>query len=356
MKETLLSLKENLKNGHELQGIIENKILNKGDKLLYLIKKGSHLYGLDTKESDLDLIGITLPSKKSLLLNKPSNQYGGYSTGKDNISNNKEDIDLELWSVHKFFNLLRNGDTNAYDVLYSYPSDVVLFCERSFQHVFEFKSELTGSKPILNSFIGYSYGQVKRYEAKGFNFATLKSILRYFKNIEYEGSSRLGNYVDNLIEYVNKENKNLQLEVISDNKDTYLEINSYKKYPIGIRVKEFINSIQKWAKEYGSRVRNNDKGVDWKSLSHAFRVLRFAECLAMDGKFSYPFNKEEREGLLKIKNGEVDFKGSIVELKDYVEDVRYKLKNTNMLTNKVNNNILEELIFYLYEEFSYENY
>ncbi len=355
-KEILKDLKEGIlgdKNQMFVKNLIEEKILKEGDKLLYLVRFGSHLYGLETEDSDLDLKGIVLPSEKSLILNNSTEQYGPYSSGGDEGSNGSDDIDLELWSIHKFFKLLQRGDTNAYDILYSGDSDVIEFGSGKFLEVLNTRSELWGSRAIRGAFIGYSYGQVKRYEAKGFNFATLKSILRFFKEVEnnnddFNGNSRLANYSDELIDYVNRENEELQIKVVEDNKDIYMKINDYKKYPVGIRVKQFRDSIQNWASEYGSRVRNNDDGVDWKSISHAFRVLKFADELVTEGDFTYPFSEEDREKLLAIKNGEVDFKEKVSELRDYVEEVGDKLESSKMLSSKPNARKMRELILWMY--------
>jgi hypothetical protein len=354
-KEVLKDLREGIledSDGTYVRDLIEDKILKDGDELLYLVRFGSHLYGLETEDSDLDLKGIVLPSEKSLILNNSVGQYGPYSSGGDESSNSSEDIDLELWSVHKFFKLLQKGDTNAYDVLYSGNSEVIEYVSDYFLEVFYNKDKLSGSKAIRGAFVGYSYGQVKRYEAKGFNFSTLKAILRFIKEVkdreDYNDNDRLSSYIDEMIEYVNEENKELQIEVVEDNKDTYVKINDYKKYPVGIRLKQFRDSIQKWANEYGSRVRNNDDGVDWKSISHAFRVLMFADELVTRGDFSYPFRDEFREELLAIKNGEVDFKKKISELSQFVDKVGDKLEHLDKLRSKPNVNKMRELILMMY--------
>ncbi|MFW6017036.1 MAG: DNA polymerase beta superfamily protein, partial [bacterium] len=294
---------------------LENNLFHEGDELLYLCVTGSHLYGTNTKGSDIDIKGVFKPSRDSLIVRDKRDQYGPYQS-KD------EYVEMEVYSIHKFLNLLMyTGDSNAYDIMFSFTNpDCILYkCTRFNGLDIE---KLIGIKPIRKGLIGYAYGQLRRYEVKGFNFNTLKNILRYFKENSYNDNDRLENYTNELIHYVWEQNKqrkqytqndlDQQLRIVEGEHDIFLEVNQYKKYPVGIRVKQFIDATQKWTKEYGARVKDNDDGVDWKSISHAYRVLDEIQCLIDNNTIKFPF--DTADDILKIKQGKYPFKEVINKL------------------------------------------
>ena len=88
-----------------------------GRELLYLCEFGSHLYGTDTPDSDIDYKGVFLPSKKEMLLgNKCKSLH--YSSGKNDDRNTKEDVDVDLWSLQYFFFFFFKEERNAIKLLF----------------------------------------------------------------------------------------------------------------------------------------------------------------------------------------------------------------------------------------------
>lgn len=73
---------------------------------------GSHLYGLNTENSDLDYKGIYLPSLNNYLLQTVQKTIQ-HSTGSQTSRNTKEDIDSQMFSLNYFIELALRGDTYA---------------------------------------------------------------------------------------------------------------------------------------------------------------------------------------------------------------------------------------------------
>lgn len=354
-------IKDKGRDNIDYKKFVEDNILKDNERLLYLTKVGSHLKGTSNNESDLDIKGVFVPSKKSLILRNKVDRYGPYSTGKDDDRNGKYDVDIELLSIHSFFNTLKKGDTNAVDILFSTTNEDTMIYNDGFEVIYDNRYKLLSSKSLRKSFIGYAYGQYKRYEAKGFNFVTLKTILKYFKENDYDPNDKLGEYSLELIAAMKRELMSKakgrvelemmvaeQLEIIEENNDMFLEINEYKKYPFGIRVKQFIDHIQKWTEIYGSRVKNNDDGIDYKSISHAYEVLFMAEEIANNKDFSFPLDKNKREKLVNIKNGKLDYKKLISKLETYVDKVGEKIENSKILNKKPSNSFSKKYILEVY--------
>lgn len=76
---------------------------------------GSHLYLLNTPNSDKDYKGIYLPEKRELLLGNYAKQIS-QSTGDDKSKNTKDDVDVEIFSLPYFIELACKGETVALDI------------------------------------------------------------------------------------------------------------------------------------------------------------------------------------------------------------------------------------------------
>ena len=93
-------------------------------KILIKTYAGSHLFGTSTPESDTDYKGIYIPNAEQILL-------GNYNctiqetTGASDAKNSKEDIDVELYSLKKFFTMLKKGDTPAIELLFT-PEELIV--------------------------------------------------------------------------------------------------------------------------------------------------------------------------------------------------------------------------------------
>ena len=75
-------------------------------KKIVQIKFGSHLYGTDTEESDLDIKAVYLPSARDILLQQVQPVISESRPKAHREKNTAEDVDLEFYSPEKFLKLL----------------------------------------------------------------------------------------------------------------------------------------------------------------------------------------------------------------------------------------------------------
>lgn len=89
--------------------------------LIVLMQFGSHLYGTDSPDSDVDFKGIYLPTQEQILLNQipKSVSYKTKSTKEEGVKNTSEDIDCQVYSLHYFLKLAAEGQTVALDMLHA---------------------------------------------------------------------------------------------------------------------------------------------------------------------------------------------------------------------------------------------
>ena len=141
-------------------------------KVIYISKYGSKLYGTDNPNSDTDYKGLFIPSKESVLLKKDIEHYN-FNSNNTNTKNSKDDIDLQLFSIYKWFSLLKKGETGAIDILFSlFREDTQVFNDPKYTLVLKENYRRFYNRN-LHSFLGYCVGQSKVYNIRGERFNEL---------------------------------------------------------------------------------------------------------------------------------------------------------------------------------------
>ncbi len=117
-------------------------------RLIYKTYVGSHSYGTNTKDSDVDTRGICIPPESYLL-------------GLDNFEQKEvSGSDEVIYSLKKFVHLALNNNPNILDSLFVAPNHII--------YSNEFGKELRDlrydflSKKVYKTYGGYAYSQLKR--------------------------------------------------------------------------------------------------------------------------------------------------------------------------------------------------
>ena len=127
-----------------IEQIIEQ--LNVPGDLLYLTQYGSHLYGTNTENSDLDYRGIFIPKIRDLVLKRDVDEYN------TELNMNNIKVDVKLFSIHKFIKLY-----NSYKLRWlGSPNMSATFSTRGRE-----RNEKTRNKSVCHfindSFVGGTY-------------------------------------------------------------------------------------------------------------------------------------------------------------------------------------------------------
>lgn len=282
------------------------------------IKFGSHLYGTNTPESDLDLKAIYLPSAKEIVL-------GTYKEV-DNLSrkkeacerNNKDDIDIEIFSLDRFLNELMDGQTWALDFLFAPRESYTEFTEygdRLMGSIFHNREKLLTRN--INAFVGYSRKQAAKYGIKGSRMDALKRTMALLDSLP--DWDRLAEHFEAIQALVadSKELVSLEktplVEIVQIPGPNKVDLMPHlhvcgRKMGFQSTVKTARACYGKILNEYGARARKAHLagGIDWKALSHAVRVNNEALELLNTGKITFP--RPDRELLIDIKTGQMEDK------------------------------------------------
>lgn len=308
-------------------------------ELIYLSQYGSHLYGLNTENSDLDFRGVYIPELDDIILHKDKDEinteleiklYGGEQTiySNDDIDAvpiwDKKKVDVKIFSLQKFIQLCSKADTNALDLLFSMDSKHVPYylpehkdTDKEFWSIMR-RIHLNRDKLIntdrLESPITYAFKQATKYGLKGERLKVLKLVKQkaeYLKKHKTLAELRTV-VVEDLIDYTDLmeleiPNNHLRIDVLDNKgkKEKYLFVCGVQ-HQFNLELDKFIKRIEeKINKEYTSqRTIDAADGNDWKALSHAIRVLLEIKELLDTGNIQFPL--KDKEFLLDIKLGKVE--------------------------------------------------
>lgn len=293
---------------------------------LITITHGSHLYGTNTINSDLDIKGVYVPSADDILLGqiqksksfhtKPSNPCG-FSE-----KNSASDIDSEFYSLDKYFSLFQEGQTVALEIMFSTPllQEGFDYCN-NWKYIWENREHLMSRK--ADAFLGYAYKQASKYGIKGSRVAAIRNICKVLESIaaQHGWQSKLQEH-HLILETFIKEVEHSSIEIINNNgtEIKHLDVCG-RKAPYTIKIIEAYHIYKKILEEYGKRAlqAESNEGIDWKALSHAVRVGTQSIEYLDTGFVTFP--RPDRQHLLDIKQGKVVYQEVAEEIENLLEQV-----------------------------------
>lgn len=303
-------------------------------KILVKVKVGSNLYGTNGPESDTDYKGVFLPTLEELVLGPLGNcpKSIKLGTGNDHSKNTKDDVDYELWSLQYYLCLLQKGDTNAVEMLFA-PDEMLEVTSPEWEFLRANRSKFITKK--MKSFLGYCRTQASKYSAKGGRMATLKKVMDYLLSgpmVSKDLQSALDmpdnpSPLKNWWEYL-PEGEYIRKYVEPRNNMNMYEICG-RKFEETADVEYVYEQLEKVYDGYGARAKQAEtsEGVDWKAVSHAFRVGYELMELLETGDLKFPL--EDADYLKDIKYGKMNFK------EDGLEDqLEVLLHNLEVLVEK----------------------
>lgn len=246
---------------------------------------GSHLYGTDTPQSDMDFKGVFLPDMKDCLLNKI---YRSVSTSTKTIvgtKNTPEDVDEESFSLQYFMKLAVNGEMIVIDMLHA-PMSAIIETSETWELLHDNRSKFYSKN--LSGYLGYIRKQTAKYCVKGSRLSAMEDVLAVLS--KYDESEKLVsawsalplNDYCSMVENP-KENRWRHYQCCGKQLQETMSI-SYAK-----------EIIQNTHDRYGARAElaKQNEGIDWKAVSHAFRAGLQLKEIYEEGDLVYPLDKAD---------------------------------------------------------------
>lgn len=304
-----------------------NSNMPKAYEILYITKMGSHLYGTNSENSDLDVKFIFLPSIDDCLLGVASKNIN-INSSNDKTSNTKDDVDLQGWSLQFFVELLRKGDTNAIDVLYSYTNHhCILFCSVFFKTLIKNATKFFDLSN-MRGLLGYIVSQSEKYGLKGSRFNKFIEVKQIVDDVlltidqSVFPDMKLADIYSNIMDNVS-DSVYCKFELTEDNRPAIRLCG--KVHLLDISLYEFVKRINTEMARYGDRSKQALDGSDWKALSHAYRGIVQAQELLKTGNLSFPL--KDANLIKDIKFGKLP--------RDFVNDlISYGLEEVKELLDE----------------------
>lgn len=284
-----------------------------GERTLMRCQFGSHLYGTATPQSDLDFKGVFLPSERDAILQRvPKSKRT--TTGDPHSKNKPGDIDAETYSLHYFLKLAAEGQTVAIDMLHC-PEHALL--ERSEEWSFIRANRRRFYTKRMDAFVGYCRTQAAKYGIKGSRLGACRRVTEFLGSC---GAERIADVWEDLPggEHILK----YEEEAATQNDKRIYSVCA-RKVPATCSVAYAKIVFEKYLTSYGARAKlaSENKGIDWKAVSHAFRAGFQLREILLTGDLRFPL--AERAFLRDVKSGALHYQNDAIgtQLEDLMAEV-----------------------------------
>ena len=294
-----------------------------GKNIILLTLGGSHAYGTNNKDSDLDIRGIAINSKRDILLGHDFNQVDGSNT------------DTVIYSLRKIVSMLSNCNPNTIEILGCKPehylhTSVIGKSLLENRHMFL-------SQRAIGSFAGYANEQLRKLEnatvrdieQKRREEHILKTIMHAWKTMQEkyqqipDCSFKL--YLDKAV------NKDFDEEI-------FMDVNNLYHYPLR-DYRNLWNEMNNIVKSYNKIGKRNENALTHgKIAKHAMHLLRlFIMCIdILEKEEIVTYRENEHELLMNIRNGEFLGEDNVPSeefyeiVNEYEKKMEYAAKHTSL--------------------------
>jgi len=285
------------------------------------MRVGSHLYGLNTQDSDQDFAGIYIPDLSEVLLNSQQDVVD-LSTNTE-TKNSPEDIDRKFFSLRKFIELCKKGDTNALDMLHADDKNIISSSE-AFETIKKNRAKCYTRN--MSSMLGYLRAQANKYGVRGSRLSAVNKAIKMCDAIT-DKKTTLADYWSFLpisefswTESIDSESSGIQ--------NFYVVCG--RKYQDCMTYGEFGECMNNLRKKYGSRAEQaeSNDGVDFKSIVCALRVGYQMIDILTTGTYSYPL--AQTEYLKDVRAGRESITDIRKVLERLVDEVLLKIEDSDL--------------------------
>lgn len=313
---------------------IKRKVEDNGGKLIYFSLYGSKLFELDNPNSDSDYFGLFVPSLDSIKT-KTDIDFLSFNTNGDESKNTKEDNDISIFSIYKFFNLLKKSDGMAVDLLFSMFSNKLILETKESNIIKDNYSKLITSK--IEAFIGFSLAQSNKYSVKSDRLIILDKVIDILKAKANKKAVLVEDVADSILSLDSN-----YITLVEKEEGKYLSILN-RLYVFGMKKEELFEKLWSIKLLYGNRVQNTVvDGFCFKAFSHSFRAIQESCELLETGFITLPL--KDKQFILDVKNGVYKDVGYLTKiLEDKIENLAV-LKENSKLPLKLNDEDINNLI------------
>lgn len=298
---------------------------NLGSNIIILTLGGSYAYGTNNEDSDLDVRGCALNSKRQILTNENFEQFVNEKT------------DTTVYSFNKLISLLSNVNPNTIEMLGNRP-EYYLYISPIGQELLD-NSHLFMSKRAEYSFGGYATAQLRRLDNKSVRLVNQeqreKHILNSIMNAYHTFPEKYFHFSEDSIRlYIDKsDQEEYDSEIFMDLNLKHYPLRDYKS--MWSEMNNVIKDYSKVGKRNKNAIERNKLG---KHMSHLVRL--YMMCLdILEREKIITYREKEHDLLMDIRNGKYldSNRQPIPEFFEMVEEyekrLEYAKENTSLPEN-----------------------
>lgn len=315
------------------------------DCIVFECLAGSHAYGTNTPESDVDIRGVCIPKDPSYYVGMGLNRFeqkdGGWSGDDDKV----------IYDFRKALKLMSDGNPNMVDMLFTNEQHY-LKCSPVWESVLE-KRDLFLSKKMRYTYGGYAFAQLKRIkkhrnyllnppkekptrvafglpdrklisseQAGAYQWLVAKILHGSIEVMKISPEAREElygiNYIGAVQSGVPEETAQLLKDLTGATDEWVTSIMAEKRYENA--VKDY-NSYQSWKKNRNKKRQDIEQkyGYDTKHAMHLVRLMRMGLEVLERGEVNV--FRPDREELLAIRNGAWEYE----KVEAYAEECDKKM-------------------------------
>lgn len=263
---------------------------NLGDNIILLGLGGSHAYGTNNENSDLDVRGIATNTKRNILTSNDFEQVVDVET------------DTTIYSFDKIIELLCKCNPNTIEILGLKPEHYLYLSPLGEEIVANRKMFL--SKQAIHSFGGYANAQLRRLENKSARLVSQADMEKHIlKTIEHASIDFKKNYFP-----MNEGELKLFIDTaVQEGYDTeiFMDID-LKHYPLRDwasmwnEMKAIVSGYNKIGKRNSKAIEHSKLG---KHMMHLVRLYLMCFDILENGEI-YTYREKEHDFLMAIRNGQ----------------------------------------------------
>ena len=306
-----------------------------GNNIILLGLGGSHAYGTNNEDSDLDVRGVALNSKSEILTNENFEQ----------VTN--DETDTTVYSFNKIIKLLSNANPNVVEMLGLKPEHY-LYLSPVGQELIN-NRKLFLSKKAVYSFGGYANSQLRRLDNKAVRLVEQsekeKHILNSINNAKITFKDKYFDINDDAINlYIDKSPRE------EYDSEIFMDVN-LTKYPLR-DYKSMWSEMNNIVKEYSKVGRRNQNAIEHgklgKHMMHLVRLYYTCFDILENGEI-ITYRDKEHDLLMDIRNGKYldNNRQPIPEFFEIVDGLERRLeyaKENTDLPNSPDYNKIKEFV------------
>lgn len=262
---------------------------NLGNNIILLGLGGSHAYGTENENSDLDVRGVATNSKRNILIGADFEQFVETET------------DTTIYSFDKIVKLLCSCNPNTIEILGLKPEHY-LYLSPAGRALVE-NRRMFLSKRAIHSFGGYANAQLRRLENKAARLVSQSqqeaNILKSINHAQVDYKAKYLNAPEDAIKlYIDKAiHEGYDTEIFMDISLTHYPLRDYA---------DMWGDMKAIIKSYGKIGRRNEKAIGHdklgKHMMHLVRLYLMCFDILESGEIK-TYRDKEHDFLMSIRNG-----------------------------------------------------